>query len=134
MHEMSVATALVRQVCDHAAAVSGAGTGKAPAVAEIAVRMGVLSAITRSLYFCFPHAARGTACEGATLVIDEVPLSVMCRHCDSAKYPKGLFNFRCPDCGFPTPNVLTGREMQLVSITMRTLDEQPSAAAVLAGK
>jgi len=32
------------------------------------------------------------------------------------KTPAALYNFRCPDCGRPTPKVLTGREMQLVSI------------------
>jgi len=45
-----------------------------------------------------------------------VPLTVLCTHCDAVKTPAALYNFRCPDCGRPTPKVLTGREMQLVSI------------------
>ncbi len=110
MHELSVASALVEQVCDHAA---GAGAAR---VAEINIRMGVLSGIARSLYFCFPFAARDTLCEGAMLRIDVVPLSVMCTHCDAVKTPASLYNFRCPDCGYPTPKVLTGREMQLISV------------------
>jgi hydrogenase nickel incorporation protein HypA/HybF len=85
-------------------------------VAEISIRMGVLSGISRALYFCFPSASRGTICEGATLHIEEVPLTVMCTHCDAVKTPAGPYNFRCPDCGRATPKVLTGREMQLVSI------------------
>jgi hypothetical protein len=40
----------------------------------------------------------------------------MCTHCNAVKTPAALYNFRCPDCGRPTPKVLTGREMQLVSI------------------
>jgi hydrogenase nickel incorporation protein HypA/HybF len=112
MHELTIASALVDQVCDHAAR-AGAGT-----ITAIRVRMGALSGIARALYFCFPSAARGTRCEGAVLHIEEVPLTVMCGHCNAVKTPAARYNFRCPDCGHPTPKVLTGREMQLVSIEL----------------
>ena len=110
MHEMTIAAALVDQVCHQAQRVGAAR------VAEINLRMGVLSGIARSLYFCFPSASRATLCEGARLNIDEVPLTVLCTYCDAVKTPAALYNFRCPDCGRPTPKVLTGREMWLVSI------------------
>lgn len=110
MHELSIADALVDQVCQQATAVGASG------VAKIHIRMGVLRGIARSLQFCFPSVARGTLCEKAILYIEEVPLTVMCSHCDDEKTPAALYNFRCPDCGRPTPKVLTGREMQLVSL------------------
>ncbi|MBN8913610.1 MAG: hydrogenase maturation nickel metallochaperone HypA [Rhizobiales bacterium] len=110
MHELTIASALVDQVCCEA---ERAGASR---VVEINVRMGALSGISRALYFCFPSAARGTACEGAALSIEEVPLTVLCTRCDAVKTPAALYNFRCPDCGWPTPKVLTGREMQLVSV------------------
>ncbi len=112
MHELSIANALIGQVCEHAASAG------AKRVAGINVRMGALSGISRALYFCFPSASRGTMCEGATLHIEEVPLTVMCAYCDAIKTPAALYSFRCPDCGRPTPKVLTGREMQLVSIEL----------------
>jgi hydrogenase nickel incorporation protein HypA/HybF len=112
MHEMSIASALVDQVCDQAQRL-GAGS-----VAEINLRMGVLNGIARALHFCFPSASRGTLCEGARLNIDEISLTVLCTHCDAVKTPAALYNFRCPDCGRPTPKVLTGREMQLISIAL----------------
>jgi len=112
MHELSIATALIKQVCEYAA------NEGAERVAGINIRMGALSGIARALYFCFPSASRGTMCEHAILHIEEVPLTVMCAHCAAAKTPAGLYNFRCPDCGRPTPKVLTGREMQLVSIEL----------------
>ena len=61
MHEMSIASALVDQVCDQAASLGAAR------VAEINLRMGVLSGIARSLHFCFPSVSRDTLCEGARL-------------------------------------------------------------------
>lgn len=122
MHEMTVATALIEQVCDHAESVG------AVRVSEINIRMGVLSGIARSLYFCFPSAARNTLCEGAILTIDEVPLTVHCTYCDAVKTPAALYTFRCPDCGRPTPKVLTGREMQLVSLGLVPPSPEHAAA------
>ena len=118
MHEMTIATSLVELACDQAAKVGAAG------VAEINIRMGTLRGIARSLYFCFGSATRGTLCEGATLRIDEVPLTVRCDQCNAVKTPAALYNFRCPDCGGPTPKVITGREMELVSLGLVPPDEQ----------
>ena len=126
MHELSIANALVDQVCEHAVSRG------AERVAKISIRMGALSGIARALHFCFPAAARQTLCDGAILYIDEVPLTVMCSFCREVKTPAALYNFRCPDCGRPTPKVLTGREMQLVSIELapgkRDETSRPSAA------
>lgn len=110
MHELSIATSLVELACDQAAQRGGAR------VSRVMVRIGVLQHVARSLYFCFDNVARGTACEGATLQIEEVGLTVECPGCREVKTPRGLYNFRCPDCGVPTPQVVTGRELQLVSI------------------
>lgn len=122
MHELSIADALVDQVCQQARAVGASG------VAKIHIRMGVLSGIARSLQFCFPSVARGTLCEKSILYIEEVPLTVMCAFCNDIKTPAALYNFRCPDCGRPTPKVLTGREMQLVSLGLvRPRADEPTA-------
>lgn len=112
MHELTLAKALVEMASDYAA------KNGASRVRRISVRLGVLSGIMRSLYFCFEPASRGTLCEGAVLDIEEVPLSVRCDFCQEVKTPRGLYNFRCPTCGRPTPKVVTGREMQLVSLEL----------------
>ena len=82
------------------------------------MRLGVQSALTRALHVSFRAASRGSSCEGAVLRIEEVPLTVYCRFCDDVKAPSGPYNFRCPVCGHATPKVVTGREMQLVSIAL----------------
>ena len=121
MHELTIATSLVELASAHAAENGATG------VSAISVRMGVLCGIGRSLYFCFEPASRGTLCEGAKLTIEEVPLSVRCDHCDAVKVPRALYNFRCPDCGFPTPKVVSGREMELVSIELEGLGKPAPA-------
>ena len=114
MHELALARSLI-ELIDHHAAEHGAD-----AVERIHVRLGVLSAVTRALYVSFEAAARGTRCEQAELHIEEVTLTVRCDVCNDVKTPSGPYNFRCPDCGHPTPTLVTGREMQLVSIELAT--------------
>lgn len=112
MHELALARSLIEMVDDYALAHG------ARRVTRVHVRLGVLSALTRALYVSFRSASRGTSCEGAVLDIEEIPLTVHCRACDGVKTPSGPYNFRCPDCGRATPEVVTGREMQLVSIVL----------------
>jgi hydrogenase nickel incorporation protein HypA/HybF len=112
MHELALARSLIELVDDYAGQQGGRQ------VRRIHVRLGQLSAMTRALYFCFGSASRGTSCEGALLDIEEVPLTVRCGHCKAVKAPSGRYNFRCPDCGMPTPEVVTGREMQLTAIEL----------------
>ncbi len=112
MHELALARSLIEIIDDYADQRGNR------AVRRVHVRLGQLSAMTRALYFCFGSAARGTCCEGAELTIEEVPLTVHCGFCDMTTEPSGRYNFRCPDCGRPTPDVVTGREMQLVSIEL----------------
>ncbi len=118
MHELALARSLTDMVDEYAAQQG------VERIKQLNVRLGQLSAMTRALHFCFGSASQGTSCEGAALNIDEVPLTVFCNTCESVKAPSGRYNFRCPDCGMPTPNVVTGREMQLVTIE---LYETPTA-------
>lgn len=110
MHELTIARSLIELASEHAE------RKHADRVTRINIRLGVASGLLRPLYFCFAAASRGTQCDGAILEIEEVPLTVMCPTCDEVKTPGGRYSFRCPDCGSPTPEIVTGREMQLVTI------------------
>jgi len=110
MHELTLANSLVELASDYAR------RNGARRVSSVTIRLGVLCGISRALYFCFEPAARGTLCEGSVLTIIENPVSVYCASCKAPKTPRAVHNLRCPDCGRPTPQVLTGREMELVSI------------------
>lgn len=122
MHELALAHSLTEMVDEYAAEHGVAR------VKQINVRLGQMSIMTRALHVCFNSASEGTSCEGATLNIDEVPLTVFCGSCDAIKYPTGKYSFRCPDCGMPTHEVVTGREMQLVSIELFETDEASPAS------
>jgi hydrogenase nickel incorporation protein HypA/HybF len=110
MHEVMLACALIDRISDHAKRVG------AVRVSVISLRMGTLAGIESALRFCFPSAAKGTLCERAELNIEMVPLTVRCPKGDATKTPAALYTFRYPDCCSATPDVLTGRELKLVSV------------------
>ncbi|MCY4351435.1 MAG: hydrogenase/urease maturation nickel metallochaperone HypA [Thiotrichales bacterium] len=112
MHELALARSLIEMVDDYALAHG------ARRVTRVRVRLGVQSALTRALHVSFRAASRGTRCDGATLDIEVIPLTVHCRLCDGVKTPSGPWNFRCPDCGRATHEIVTGREMQLAAIVL----------------
>ena len=119
MHELSVARSLVELVADHAAREG------AERVRSVHVRLGELSGFRRALYFCFDAVARGTACEGAELRIEDVPLRLHCHHCDATGRPRARYVFRCPACGMPASEVVSGREMQITAVELEFAEAPP---------
>jgi len=76
--------------------------------------------VKEALQFSFEIAAEETPCEGALLDIEEVPLTVMCPACVEPRTLPNTYHFFCPVCGTPTPEILTGRELDLVSIEIES--------------
>jgi hydrogenase nickel incorporation protein HypA/HybF len=111
VHELSIAQSLI-ELATEAAAREGAEF-----VTRLSVRIGVLSGVVKEcLLFSFELAAEDTPCAGAELAVEEVALTVMCPCCDEPKALADLYHFLCPTCGSPTPEILTGRELDLVSV------------------
>lgn len=117
MHELSIAHAVISTAADTAARHDAAR------VTAIRLRIGTLSGVVPdALRFAFDVAAAGSVAEGATLEIDEVPITVHCRPCAADVELADVHTFRCPRCGFPTAEVVGGRELEIVSITIATTE------------
>lgn len=115
MHELSIAQCLIESACESAAADG------ARRVTRLWTRVGVLSGVVQeALRFSFQLAAEGTLCDGAVLEIEEVPITVQCVQCNAPRTLTDPWSFICPVCGRPTPQVLTGRELDLISIEIAT--------------
>lgn len=111
MHELSIAIGLVELACEEA---SRQGNVR---VEALHLRLGPLAGVVReALLFSFDVAAAGTAVEGSTLAIEEVPLVVRCPRCEEERVLPSTQSFRCPACGTPTPEVVRGRELELVAL------------------
>ena len=111
MHELSIAQYLIDAACD---AASQEGSFQ---VTRVVTRIGRLSGVVKeALRFSFDLAAEGTACEGAVLDIEDVSVSVLCPRCDAPRELVDDWHLACPICGTPTPTILSGRELELVSV------------------
>jgi hydrogenase nickel incorporation protein HypA/HybF len=118
MHELSVAHAVVSTVVD-------ALPSPDSRVLQVRLRIGELSGIVpQALEFAYDVAAQGTPLEDAALVIERSPIIVDCPSCGHQTIASAQ-DFRCPSCEQPCGNVVGGKEMEIVDITLDELVTTP---------
>ena len=117
MHEMSIATELLREVL-------AAAAPHAPArVTEVEVAAGEMQQIVpEALEAAWQSLAAGTPAEGAVLHLTETPIEACCRACGRRFQPR-LTDFACPCCGQADVDIVAGRDIILTSLTCQTEDE-----------
>ncbi len=107
MHELSVSSAIVDTAVRHA---------EGRRVTAVHVRLGRLrQVVPSSLAFYFDLVTRETVCEGARLDQEVVPAALACDDCGHAWEIDVPF-FRCPRCASADVTVVTGEELEVVSI------------------
>jgi hydrogenase nickel incorporation protein HypA/HybF len=111
MHELSIAMSMI-DIAREEAAARGAGR-----VLALHLRLGSLSGVVKdALLFSYDVAAAGTELEGSRLVIEEVPVIVFCRSCNQQRTIETIQLLCCSVCGELTPEVVSGRELQIVAM------------------
>ena len=119
MHELSIAQSLIELACDAAA------RERAERVSKLIVRIGRLSGVVKeALLFSFGIAAEGTPCDGAELEIEEIGVTIACPACREIRPLADALDWRCPDCGTPTSEIVTGRELDLAAIVVESQTPQ----------
>ena len=111
MHELSIAISMIDQIVEESANRGGLD------VEVVHMRLGVFAGVDKNaLLFAYSLACEGTPLEGSRLVIDTVPLLVYCPACKQERTPPSIYQICCPDCFTPTPEILTGREIEVASL------------------
>lgn len=111
MHELSVALSLIEGIDDSS---RREGFDR---VLAVRVRIGALSGIAPdALRFSWKLATAGTLAADSTLEIENVPLVVFCEQCETERRPRAGTGLICPECGNACPNIVSGRELQLVAV------------------
>ena len=112
MHELSICHGIL----EVATAAVDALPPPHPRVARVTVRIGRLTAVVpETLSFYFDLLTPGSALAGAALVIEEIPIRAVCGDC-SAGFEIDTLTFTCPRCGSGFVQLLSGRELELVSV------------------
>lgn len=104
MHELSITQGVV-DICEDTAA----GRRVIAVVLEIGALSGV---IPEAVEFCFEACARGTALEGAKLIIERTPARGGCEDC-SAEFSLKAYYEPCPGCGSYRVTILSGEELRV---------------------
>jgi hydrogenase nickel incorporation protein HypA/HybF len=122
VHELSICDGIL----EVAAAALEALPCPRPPVERVTVRIGRLTAVVPdTLRHYFGVLTPGTALEGAALVIDEVPIRGSCSDC-KARFEIETLCFTCPECDSGFVELLSGRELEVVSLD--TAEEVPCAS------
>jgi hydrogenase nickel incorporation protein HypA/HybF len=114
MHELSIALSILE--------IAGEEAGRRGGwVAAVHLKLGPLSGVVKgALVSAYDLAREGTPLAGAELVVEEVPVTIYCPACASDRAPVSPWELYCPSCGTPTPEVVTGRELEVVALEIVT--------------
>ena len=112
MHELSICYGILKV----AAGALETLPSSHPRVEQVTVRIGRLTAIVPdTLRYYFGLLIPGTALEGAALVVEEIPIRGCCSDC-SGRFEIETLSFTCPQCGSGMIELLSGRELEVVSL------------------
>jgi hydrogenase nickel incorporation protein HypA/HybF len=110
MHELSLALSLVDIAREEAARLGGR-------VSAVHVRLGALAGVVReALLSSYEMASADTPLQGSRLVIENVPVVVICDQCGEQPVPDGSYWMGCPRCGASAPVLRDGKEMELIAL------------------
>ena len=112
MHELSICEGIIEVATTALAPLAS----PLPAVSCVTVRIGRLTAVgPDSLRHYFDLLTQGTVLEGATLVIEDIPIRARCADC-GAGFEIEMLSFTCPRCDSGFVELLSGRELEVVSL------------------
>ncbi len=93
---------------------------------RVNLKVGKLAAVVpESLRFCFQIAAQDTPLCDAALHIEEIPVVARCNHCN-VEWTISEPVFRCRQCNGGSVEVISGRELDIISIEV--VDEDTTDA------
>lgn len=111
MHELSIAVSIIEMVQEEIERRGGVR------VYAVHLKLGPLSGVVpEALETSYEIASEDTVLKGSRLLIEKVPVTVYCPNCDTQRQLESIQDFTCPECGVPTPNVVHGKELEVVSL------------------
>jgi len=121
MHELSIAMSIVEMAQEEAEQRGGVQ------VTAIHLKLGALSGVVKdALLSAFEMARDDTPLRGSRLVIQEVPVVVLCPSCQAQRALSSVQLFCCAECGTPTSEVIQGKELEVVALEIEEWAHNPA--------
>ena len=112
MHELSIAVSIVESVEENLPSPD-------ERVEKVFLKIGAMSGVVKdALLFSFDIAAEDSQLSGAKIEIEEVPVVVRCSECGVETELGNPPIFKCKDCGRPTSDIKSGKELEIVSVAL----------------
>ena len=103
-------------------------------VSRIEISVGKLRAVEPCLLeTCFAELSDGSACQGAALAINTIPITARCRDCGRITRIN-RFRFRCHTCSSADLDIVTGRELRVDRLIARSTQAEPVTAMTDPGR
>ena len=119
MHELSIAMSIVELVEEEAAR-------RGAQVTAVHLKLGLLSGVVKdALLSCYEMACEGTPLQGSRLLVEDVPVVIFCPSCQAERPLKSIQLFCCPECGTPAPEVVQGKELEVVAMEIQECAPNP---------
>jgi hydrogenase nickel incorporation protein HypA/HybF len=114
MHELSIAMSIVEMAQEEAER-----RGQVQVIA-VHLRLGQLTGIVKeALLSSYDMACEATPLEGSQLLIEEIPIEVFCPKCQVTRRVESIQWFCCPKCLTPTPQVVRGKELEVIALEIK---------------
>lgn len=111
MHELSIAMSIVELAEEESAQRGNAR------VHAVYLKLGTMAGVVKeALLSAWELACEGSVLSGARLIIEEIPVSVYCPVCLTARSLPSMQWFACPDCGAPVSKILKGKELEVSAL------------------
>jgi hydrogenase nickel incorporation protein HypA/HybF len=123
MHETSIIQSLIELIREQLAEQGPVR------VTSVHLRVGAMAGVVpEALQFAFAAVVLGTSLDGARLDIQAAPLTAWCRVCMTERPIDSPQRLRCPVCDRPTPDVLSGKELELAWLEIVDVNEATYAS------
>jgi hydrogenase nickel incorporation protein HypA/HybF len=121
MHELSIAMSIVEMAQEESARRGGAQ------ITAVHLKLGALSGVVKeALFGCFEIACEDTALKGARLIVEDVPVLILCGKCQAQRPISSVQLFCCIECGTPSGEILRGKELEVVALEIEEWDHSPA--------
>jgi hydrogenase nickel incorporation protein HypA/HybF len=120
MHELSIAMSIIETVQEES-------DRRGVQVTAVHLKLGELSGVVKeALLGSFEMACEDTPLKGARLVIEESPVLIFCRTCNTQRPISSVQLFCCAECGAPSAEVVQGKELEVVALEIEEWDRSPA--------
>lgn len=111
MHELSIALSILEMAAEESRKQG------ASRVRRIHLKLGPLSGVVKeALLFAHEAAREGNLLGEAELDIEDVPVRAYCPQCQAERAVMSVQRLCCVTCETPTPDIVSGRDLEVVAL------------------